>query len=180
MWTFGDGDFGSLGLNDEQSRLVPTLLAAEVFDGSKIVTVAAGCAYRCGGGGRGRGPGASPGVPVHGACTRPGPRLALAVYRGACTRMRCCKSAKTCTRGWVREKRGREEERERELYETYDEMLQDVHQRLRERERERKRESAAATSAPPLHLFNTNTHYSSSSSVGVARSLPESTSRFLL
>jgi hypothetical protein len=43
--------------------------------------------------------------------------------------MRCCKSAKTRTGGWVRErKRGREEEREREreLYETCDEMLQDV------------------------------------------------------
>jgi alpha-tubulin suppressor-like RCC1 family protein len=42
VWTFGCGDFGCLGLNDEQDRLVPTLLAAEVFEGSKIVTVAAG------------------------------------------------------------------------------------------------------------------------------------------
>ena len=41
--TFGYGR--GLGLNDEQDRLVPTLLAAEVFKGSKIVTVAAGCAY---------------------------------------------------------------------------------------------------------------------------------------
>ena len=40
--TFGCGDSGRLGLNDEQDRLVPTLLAAEVFKGSKIVTVAAG------------------------------------------------------------------------------------------------------------------------------------------
>lgn len=37
--TFGYGR--GLGLNDEQDRLVPTLLAAEVFKGSKIVTVAA-------------------------------------------------------------------------------------------------------------------------------------------
>ena len=42
VWTFGHGDDGSLGHNDEQSRLVPTLLAAEVFKGSKIVTVVAG------------------------------------------------------------------------------------------------------------------------------------------
>ena len=35
---FGCGDSGCLGLNDEQDRLVPTLLAAEVFKGSKIVT----------------------------------------------------------------------------------------------------------------------------------------------
>ena len=40
--TFGNGMFGRLGLNDEQDRLVPTLLAAEVFEGSTIVTVAAG------------------------------------------------------------------------------------------------------------------------------------------
>jgi alpha-tubulin suppressor-like RCC1 family protein len=31
VWTFGNGEFGYLGLNDEQSRLVPTLLVAEVF-----------------------------------------------------------------------------------------------------------------------------------------------------
>mgnify|MGYP006188152201 CR=1 FL=1 len=42
VWTWGLGGHGRLGLNDEQSRLVPTLLAAEVFKGSKIVTVAAG------------------------------------------------------------------------------------------------------------------------------------------
>ena len=40
--TFGHGRNGCLGLNDEQNRLVPTLLAAEVFEGSTIVTVAAG------------------------------------------------------------------------------------------------------------------------------------------
>ena len=40
--TFGQGWNGCLGLNDEQSRLVPALLAAEVFEGSMIVTVAAG------------------------------------------------------------------------------------------------------------------------------------------
>ena len=40
VWTFGCGR--GLGHNDEQNRLVPTLLAAEVFKGSKIVTVAAG------------------------------------------------------------------------------------------------------------------------------------------
>jgi hypothetical protein len=37
--TFGNGMFGCLGLNDEQDRLVPALLAAEVFEGSTIVTV---------------------------------------------------------------------------------------------------------------------------------------------
>jgi hypothetical protein len=42
VWTFGWGMFGILGHNDEQDRLVPTLLAAEVFEGSKIVTVATG------------------------------------------------------------------------------------------------------------------------------------------
>jgi alpha-tubulin suppressor-like RCC1 family protein len=45
VWTFGLGDRGRLGHNDEQDRLVPTLLAAEVFEGSKIVTVAAGGAH---------------------------------------------------------------------------------------------------------------------------------------
>ena len=42
VWTFGGGDFGCLGHNDEQDRLVPTLLAAEVCESSKIETVAAG------------------------------------------------------------------------------------------------------------------------------------------
>jgi alpha-tubulin suppressor-like RCC1 family protein len=42
VWAFGWGDYGILGHNDEQGRLVPTLLSAEVFDESKIVTVAAG------------------------------------------------------------------------------------------------------------------------------------------
>ena len=42
VWTFGLETCGCLGLNDEQNRLVPTLLAAEVFEGSMIVTVAAG------------------------------------------------------------------------------------------------------------------------------------------
>jgi alpha-tubulin suppressor-like RCC1 family protein len=45
VWTFGRGWSGSLGHNDEQHRLVPTLLAAEVFEGSMIVTVAAGGRY---------------------------------------------------------------------------------------------------------------------------------------
>jgi alpha-tubulin suppressor-like RCC1 family protein len=45
VWTFGFGFYGQLDHNDEQSRLVPTLLAAEVFEGSKIVTVAAGGCY---------------------------------------------------------------------------------------------------------------------------------------
>jgi alpha-tubulin suppressor-like RCC1 family protein len=45
VWTFGWGLSGGLCLNDEQDRLVPTLLAAEVLEGSKIVTVAAGCAH---------------------------------------------------------------------------------------------------------------------------------------
>ena len=43
--TFGHGRNGCLGLNDEQDRLVPALLAAEVFEGSTIVTVAAGGYY---------------------------------------------------------------------------------------------------------------------------------------
>jgi alpha-tubulin suppressor-like RCC1 family protein len=42
LWTWGYGAQGRLGLNDEQDRLVPTLLTAEVFEHSKIVTVAAG------------------------------------------------------------------------------------------------------------------------------------------
>ena len=50
VWTFGDGAYGCQGLNDGQDnlllrtrdRLVPTLLTAEVFEHSKIVTVAAG------------------------------------------------------------------------------------------------------------------------------------------
>ena len=33
VWIFGRGGNGCLGLNDEQNRLVPTLLAAEVFEG---------------------------------------------------------------------------------------------------------------------------------------------------
>ena len=45
VWTFGYGSCGRLGHNDEQDKLVPTLLAAEVFKGSKIVTVAAGGYY---------------------------------------------------------------------------------------------------------------------------------------
>ena len=45
VWIFGAGQFGCLGLNDDQDRLVPTLLAAEVFEGSTIVTVAAGGYY---------------------------------------------------------------------------------------------------------------------------------------
>jgi alpha-tubulin suppressor-like RCC1 family protein len=39
--TFVFGEFGCLGHTDEQDRLVPTLLAAEVFEARKIVTVAA-------------------------------------------------------------------------------------------------------------------------------------------
>jgi hypothetical protein len=42
VWTFGWGWNSCLGHNDEQSRLLPTLLAEEVFKGSKIVTMAAG------------------------------------------------------------------------------------------------------------------------------------------
>ena len=42
VWTFGRGRLGRLGHNDAQDRLVPTLLAAEVFEASRIVTVAAG------------------------------------------------------------------------------------------------------------------------------------------
>ena len=45
VWTFGCGSLGILGHNDEQTRLVPALLEAEVFEQSKIVTVAAGGAY---------------------------------------------------------------------------------------------------------------------------------------
>jgi alpha-tubulin suppressor-like RCC1 family protein len=42
VWTFGCGDNGHLGHNDGQTRLVPTLLAADVFEDSNIMTVAAG------------------------------------------------------------------------------------------------------------------------------------------
>ena len=45
VWTFGCGSLGILGHNDEQTRPVPALLEAEVFEQSKIVTVAAGGAY---------------------------------------------------------------------------------------------------------------------------------------
>ena len=45
MWTFGCGAVGRLGHNDLKDRLVPKLLAAEVFEETKIVTVAAGGAH---------------------------------------------------------------------------------------------------------------------------------------
>jgi alpha-tubulin suppressor-like RCC1 family protein len=45
VWTFGCGDVGRLGHNDLKDRLVPKLLAAEVFEETKIVTVAAGGAH---------------------------------------------------------------------------------------------------------------------------------------
>jgi len=45
VWTWGAGWGGRLGHNDEQHRLVPTLLEPEHFDDSKIVMVAAGCSY---------------------------------------------------------------------------------------------------------------------------------------
>jgi alpha-tubulin suppressor-like RCC1 family protein len=41
VWTFGCGKFGCLGHNDEQNRLVPTLVPPAKFEDSKIVTVAA-------------------------------------------------------------------------------------------------------------------------------------------
>jgi alpha-tubulin suppressor-like RCC1 family protein len=44
-WTFGCGSCGQIGHNNDQSRLGPTLLSAEVLEGSKIVTVAAGGYY---------------------------------------------------------------------------------------------------------------------------------------
>jgi alpha-tubulin suppressor-like RCC1 family protein len=45
VWTWGRGAFGRLGHNDGQDRLVPAMLSAEVFEGSTIVTVAAGDDY---------------------------------------------------------------------------------------------------------------------------------------
>jgi len=45
VWTWGAVWGGRLGHNDEQHRLVPTLLAPECFDDSKIVMVAAGRSY---------------------------------------------------------------------------------------------------------------------------------------
>jgi alpha-tubulin suppressor-like RCC1 family protein len=42
LWTFGAGSHGRLGHNDEQDRLVPTLVAPAKFEDSKIVTVASG------------------------------------------------------------------------------------------------------------------------------------------
>jgi len=42
VWTGGWGNFGQLGNNDGQNRLVLTLLAGEALDGTAVVLVAAG------------------------------------------------------------------------------------------------------------------------------------------
>jgi len=42
VWTFGWGHHGQLGHNDEENRLVPTLLAREALGGAAAVLVAAG------------------------------------------------------------------------------------------------------------------------------------------
>jgi alpha-tubulin suppressor-like RCC1 family protein len=42
VWTWGHGNDGKLGNNDEVNRLVPTLLAGEALGGAAAVLVAAG------------------------------------------------------------------------------------------------------------------------------------------
>jgi len=42
VWTWGKGQYGRLGTNDEQNRLVPTLLDGEALGGAAAVVVAAG------------------------------------------------------------------------------------------------------------------------------------------
>jgi len=42
VWTWGHGNDGKLGNNDEENRLVPTLLAGEALGGAAAVLVAAG------------------------------------------------------------------------------------------------------------------------------------------
>eukprot|EP00277_Geminigera_cryophila_P002326 CAMPEP_0179427482 /NCGR_PEP_ID=MMETSP0799-20121207/13417_1 /TAXON_ID=46947 /ORGANISM="Geminigera cryophila, Strain CCMP2564" /LENGTH=482 /DNA_ID=CAMNT_0021202547 /DNA_START=278 /DNA_END=1726 /DNA_ORIENTATION=+ len=42
VWTWGAGDSGQLGHNNQETRLVPTLLAGEALGGSAVVLVAAG------------------------------------------------------------------------------------------------------------------------------------------
>jgi RCC1 and BTB domain-containing protein len=42
VWTFGDGEHGCLGLNDEDDRQVPTRVDPQRFEGAQVATVAAG------------------------------------------------------------------------------------------------------------------------------------------
>jgi len=42
VWSWGNGDGGRLGLNDNADRQVPTLVSALAFSGAKVATVAAG------------------------------------------------------------------------------------------------------------------------------------------
>ena len=42
VWTFGEGEYGRLGLNYEDDRLVPTRLDPQRFAGAQVSTVAAG------------------------------------------------------------------------------------------------------------------------------------------
>ena len=42
VWTWGSGHYGKLGLNDDQRRLVPTLVDSWRFEGAHIATVAGG------------------------------------------------------------------------------------------------------------------------------------------
>eukprot|EP00277_Geminigera_cryophila_P022957 CAMPEP_0179479202 /NCGR_PEP_ID=MMETSP0799-20121207/57499_1 /TAXON_ID=46947 /ORGANISM="Geminigera cryophila, Strain CCMP2564" /LENGTH=460 /DNA_ID=CAMNT_0021290711 /DNA_START=165 /DNA_END=1548 /DNA_ORIENTATION=- len=45
VWTWGHGESGRLGHNDEEDRLVPTQLAGEALGGAAAVLVAAGCVH---------------------------------------------------------------------------------------------------------------------------------------
>jgi len=45
VWTWGWGHFGQLGHNDEENRLVPTLLAGEALGGAAVVLVTAGSGH---------------------------------------------------------------------------------------------------------------------------------------
>jgi hypothetical protein len=54
VFTWGNGETGRLGHNDEQDRLAPARLGRKQFGGGMIVFLAAG-GWHTGGAGRGRG-----------------------------------------------------------------------------------------------------------------------------
>jgi len=45
VWTFGEGEFGRLGLDDEDGRLVPTRVDPQRLAGAQVSTVAAGLGH---------------------------------------------------------------------------------------------------------------------------------------